>query len=358
MTEIEWNAFSQCQSLTSVIFPDSVTEIGACAFYGCTSLTSVIFPDSVIKIGGNAFYDTPWLKNYPNDFVIGGKVLIKYKGSASSVTISDSVTMIGNYAFEYCERLTSVNIPDNITIIGDSAFHGCESLTSVIIPDSVKIIGDNAFSGCMSLTSVTIPDSVKIIGDNAFSGCESLTSVIIPDSVRSIGYWAFDRCIDLTSITICNSTTEIGEEAFDRCTSLDNLFVKGYHIHGNFGAIHYFTKKLATTFLMLNDKNFSVKLESAIKYPFILAYYRRTKDETALTYIKKQFSRIVTYAIEQNDIETIEALTAVDNLFTKKNIDKLIQTAIDKNAHEIYVILLNYKNEHIGYADIDKRFKL
>ena len=147
-------------------------------------------------------------------------------------------------------------------------------------------------------------------------------------------------------------------DAFSYCKNLKELSINGYTVRKNFGEVENLTGKLNQVIFMLHHKDFSVQLESAMKYPFIVAYYLKTKDKTALTYIKKQFSRIVTYEIEQNDIETIEALTAVDNLFTKKNIDKLIQTAIDKKAHEIYVILLNYKNEYIGYTDIEKRLKL
>ena len=109
---------------------------------------------------------------------------------------------------------------------------------------------------------------------------------------------------------------------------------------------------------MLDNKDFSVKLEKELKFPFVLAYYRKTKDETAFTYIKKNLLKIVTYVIQQNDIETIEALTEVDNLFTKRNIDKMIDYAIEKERHEIYVILLNYKAEKLGFKDIANQFKL
>lgn len=92
----------------AVVIPDSVTSIGDSAFFWCKSLTSVIIPDSVTSIVYGAFDGTPWLKNYPDDFVIvGSNILIKYNGNAQAVTIPDSVTSIGNRAFYHCESLTS-----------------------------------------------------------------------------------------------------------------------------------------------------------------------------------------------------------------------------------------------------------
>ena len=119
----------------------------------------------------------------------------------TTVIIPDSVTTIGDGAFDYCYALTSVTIGDSVTSIGSSAFTHCSSLTSVTIPDSVTTIGDFAFEYCDYLTNVTIPDSVTTIGDYAFSNCSSLTSVTIGDSVTTIGNYAFSYCSSLTSVT-------------------------------------------------------------------------------------------------------------------------------------------------------------
>jgi hypothetical protein len=91
-----------------------------------------------------------------------------------------------------------------VTSIGNRAFYNCSSLTSITIPNSVTSIGDYAFAYC-SLTSVTIPNSVTSIGNNAFAYC-SLTSVTIPNSVTSIGDYAFRSCSSLTSIA-CEALT-------------------------------------------------------------------------------------------------------------------------------------------------------
>ncbi|MBQ3151757.1 MAG: leucine-rich repeat domain-containing protein, partial [Clostridia bacterium] len=121
------------------------------------------------------------------------------RSSVKSVTIGNSVTSIGSYAFYGCTNLTSVTIPDSVTSIGDYAFRGCDSLTSVTIPDSVTSIDDGAFAWCDSLTSVTIGNSVTSIGNSAFYECYRLTSVTIGNSVTSIGSYAFYSCESLTS---------------------------------------------------------------------------------------------------------------------------------------------------------------
>ena len=87
-------------------------------------------------------------------------------------------------------------------------------LTNFDIPQSVTSIGNEAFQGCSILESVSIPASVTSISHDAFNGCTALESVSFPASVTSIGYWAFNDCTSLVSITIPSSVTEIGGSAF------------------------------------------------------------------------------------------------------------------------------------------------
>ena len=202
------------------------------------SLQSIIIPDSVTSIGDCAFNDCKSLQSIiiPDSVTSIGDFAFWLCTSLQSVTIPDSVTSIGDDAFHDCSSLQSVTIPDSVTSIGDSAFSGCKSLQSVTIPDSVTSIGRNVFEDCLSLQSITIPDSVTSIGVRAFRGCSSLQSVTIPDSVTSIGYHVFESCKSLHSITIPDSVTSIYGSAFLGCSSLQSVTIPdsvtsiGYHV--------------------------------------------------------------------------------------------------------------------------------
>ena len=125
-----------------------VEQIGDFAFDNCDDLTNIRIPDSITKIGDFAF---------------------QWCSSLTNITIPASVTQIGNYAFYNCFSLTNITIPNGVTKIKDFAFGRCSSLTSITMPDSITQIGKGAFSDCSSLTNITIPDSVTQIGNWAFS---------------------------------------------------------------------------------------------------------------------------------------------------------------------------------------------
>ena len=126
----------------------------------------------------------------------------------------------GECTAEIPKKVTSLFLPDSVTVIGEDAFDGCSFLTAVDLPGSVRKIGDGAFSGCSSLTSVTIPRGVTVIGEDAFRDCSALVSVEIPDTVTEIGLLAFSGCSSLVSADIPNSVRIIGVMAFSGCTSL------------------------------------------------------------------------------------------------------------------------------------------
>jgi hypothetical protein len=231
-------AFGNCSSLTTEIIPNSVTSIGDAAFDGCSSLTAIIMGTNNAAYGSvdGVLFDkaqTTLLEHpgglggsytIPNTVTNIGDFAFDYCYNLTSVTIPNGVTSIGNNAFSSCSSLTSVTIPNGVTSIGFAAFQQCNGLTNFTIPDSVTSIGDYAFDFCRSLTNVTIGSSVSRIGNDAFRNSSSLTSVTIPDSVTNIGNYAFQYSA-LTSVTIPNSVTSIGDDAFIGCSSLSAIIV-------------------------------------------------------------------------------------------------------------------------------------
>ena len=100
--------------------------------------------------------------------------------------LSNSVTSIGDTAFQNCYSLTSITIPSGVTSIGNSAFRSCFSLTSITIPSGVTSIGNSAFQSCYSIikydfTSFT---SVPTLSNTAaFSNINGICKIYVPDEL-------------------------------------------------------------------------------------------------------------------------------------------------------------------------------
>ena len=142
-----------------------------------------------------------------------------------SVVISNTVTSIGEAAFNNCQNLINVTIPNTVTSIGKMAFKLCKNLESVNIPNGIKSIEESTFGSCTKLQSIVIPETVTSIAKEAFIWCKVLTSIEIPSSVRTIGIQAFDECSALASLTLSEGLETIGEKAFFNCPCLTSVII-------------------------------------------------------------------------------------------------------------------------------------
>lgn len=131
----------------------NIYHIGLYAFQGCQSLKSIVIPDSVDTIGWGAFRGCSSLEN---------------------VTLPKNINSIEYQTFQSCTALKTINLPNSITLIDEESFRECSSLKSINIPNSVKTIGYAAFYGCTSLKSIFIPKSVTQMGAGVFQACSSL----------------------------------------------------------------------------------------------------------------------------------------------------------------------------------------
>ena len=154
----DWAFFNQ--GLSSVTIGNNVTSIGTEAFVYCYNLESITIPKRVTSIGDDAFKGCGIVTSIK---VETGNTTYDSRGDCNALIETASNTLITG-----CMNTV---IPNSITSIGDWAFEECYLLTSLIIPESVTSIGCSAFYGCYSLTSITIPKGVTNIGDLAFDGC-------------------------------------------------------------------------------------------------------------------------------------------------------------------------------------------
>ena len=163
----------------------------------------------------------------PEGVVIENGVLKKWPCDKipddGKVVIPNTVTEIGERAFEGCSELSVVEIPNSVNKIGQAAFRNCKALKSITIPSNVETIESYAFYGCSALTSVTIANGVRNIRDYVFTYCSSLTKIVVPDSVRNMGTYVFEGCSALESAKLSENVATIPRGTFADCYSLKNV---------------------------------------------------------------------------------------------------------------------------------------
>lgn len=304
VTSIGDYTFSGCTRLTSVTIGNNVRSIGDYAFHNCSGLTSVTIPNNVTSIGNNAFKNcsnitsvvwnakncTGWnFGSQVESFTFGNEVevipssICQGMTTLTTISIPNSVTSIGDEAFNGCSGLTSLTLNSNaiaskaysssnnltaifgaqvtqysfgegVTAIGDYALYNAANLPTVTIPSSVVSIGNQAFSNCSQLATVNINsnavvskaytttnnfttifgtqvqtynlgEAITAIGDYAFYG-NDLSAFTIPESVTQIGNSAFRNCAG-SSFDIPASVKNIGNKAFADCADLETMTIRG-----------------------------------------------------------------------------------------------------------------------------------
>lgn len=187
-----------------------VTAIGNGAFAGNRLITAYL-PDTVTTIGDNAFDGCVNLTS------------VTQLGSSDETMFPASVTSIGNYAFEGCGKLNvTFGAAKALTTIGDNAFYGCTSLQRVEFAQgsALSYIGKEAFMK----SGVSVVDlagtQVTEIGFSAFEGCASLAKLTLPETIEIININAFYGCTNLSAVSVngtANNITFIGSHAFYNC---------------------------------------------------------------------------------------------------------------------------------------------
>lgn len=198
-----------------------VVSVGKCG----NNINYVLYSDGkLILKGTGAMYD------YTNE----NKSPFYDNDRIKSVVISEGITAVGEYAFQYCNNLKTAVLPTTLNAIKRNSFmphideyivhQNLYGLTEITIPPKVTEIAKFAFSGT-AIKSVTIPASVTTVGEQAFGECQKLETVRYSGKV--IGDRIFVRCIKLKNFTITKSTTEIVGGCFNYCESLTLITYEG-----------------------------------------------------------------------------------------------------------------------------------
>ncbi len=178
-------------SLETVVFPDTVTYIGQSAFRGCTSLSEITLPPALEQMGGYAFSGTS----------------LKELTLPASLVESKSE----NGPFEDCDRLRKVTFEDGMETIPARILKGAHCLSEVAVPDSVTGVGESAFENCVSLKEFPFREGLTYLGPCAFAGT-AITELVFPLSLAenvSKSKSAFAGCDTLRKVTFADGIEDI-----------------------------------------------------------------------------------------------------------------------------------------------------
>ena len=220
--------------ITQVVISSGITSIGDGTYFGngvfsgYERLVSVTIPETVTVIGSYAFKDCTGLTEIvlPKSLTSLGESAFQGSG-LTSISIPSKITTINAATFYECKNLASVTLSNSVTSIQSTAFYSCVRLKNISLPSSITNLGTWAFSRS-GLTGVTVPGNLSdyTLG-NAFANCSELVEVVISDGICTINGEAFVNCQKLERLTLPSSICEIKHYAFSGCTSLTDVYYAG-----------------------------------------------------------------------------------------------------------------------------------
>ena len=222
--------FLDCITLTNVILPQTLTEIGYSAFFN-TSLTSIVIPKTVTTLSGDAF-NVPTLNSiqveegnpnyYSQNNAIYEKATGKLVRGCRASGIPEGVTEIGNAAFRDAD-LEKIILPKSLKKFGKQSFCENGKIKDIYIPASIEEMGDYAFDNC-NLQTITVDNDNPVFDsrDNCNAIIETATNTllqasngtsVIPASVTGLANGAFAH-LNIKSIDIPQTVTNFGLDLF------------------------------------------------------------------------------------------------------------------------------------------------
>ena len=256
LVRLEEGAFRSCRHLRNIRFSGGLLSIDRYAFADCWQLEQVQLPVGLQKIDDYGFHNT----------------------ALKEVKIPETVTEIGDHAFDTRQTLRAVEIPGNVRTIGRDAFCGAADLEirtvpgsiaesyarkygircvpipepqpdpgpapasdaalmiengeltgilgepeDLLIPETVTAIRPGVTGNIHSLKRLTLPRSLPRIAEQNFANCINLERISFPDTLKEIGDGCFSGCKALERIALPEGMETIGSLAFSDCTNLTSV---------------------------------------------------------------------------------------------------------------------------------------
>ena len=158
------------------------------------------------------------------DFVSNGLVYCFGSRSGEVIVVENIIDGLNSYS-GVCIIPTTVNYDgDNykVTAISELAFADSH-VTDVVIPNTVTEIGEFAFDGCDDLVNVTLPLSLKEIPEGCFSRT-NIVNIALPEGLEVIGRAAFEECYQLHTALLPSTLRRIEASAFNDCHNLYEIY--------------------------------------------------------------------------------------------------------------------------------------
>ncbi len=253
-------AFKNNTSLTSLVIPKQIKQLGFGVFENCTRLQSIRIQGDV-ESSDQCFRNSGTATNMLELIYENGVTKVSNLRFADSnlkrITFSNTVETIDSYAFRGCDNLQTISWGNRIKTIGYEAFENCSSLTELNLPASVKTIKGYAFTGCTQISSVGINGNIDSVTRGAFlkvGAGQNNVKVVFSNNVTKIPEcmfqaiddvwtrWRTDVCIHMTSLKVPDSVAEIGDGAFGGCADIEEVTLgKNIKVIGD-GAFEYCEK--------------------------------------------------------------------------------------------------------------------
>lgn len=125
----------------------------------------------------------------------------------ATLTISDGISSISQYAFDGCSKFTGdLIIPNSVTSIGLNAFEGCTGFNTLKLNDGLTTIANHAFMNCKFTNPLILPDTITSLAVGAFRNCDFSGTLVIPENIPSLANYTFANT-DFSNLIVMGSPT-------------------------------------------------------------------------------------------------------------------------------------------------------